>query len=129
MKLVLLFDKMDGFESEKMTLGFEAESVAALEEAIRNTATEYMKDLPTIEARLVKLYNRRNLTINEINRRADEIRREPYLIRSGKYVLWAGDFVLYQFDGYSLYSRYTEPTIMTLDAWFDTITEKDTRLN
>lgn len=129
MKVVIQFDKGDGFEYESAIMGFECDNIVNLEAAIREMATRYLNDLDKIETKIAALYKLKRIGTDELNRRENEIRYTPYLLRAGKYVLWAGDFIVYRFDGYGMVRRYMEPDIKTLEDWFESIAEKGSGLH
>lgn len=129
MKVVIQFDKGDGFEYESAIMGFECDNIVNLEAAIREMATRYLNDLDVIETKVNKIYKLKRIGSAEMDRRVDEIRRTPYLLRAGKYVLWAGDFIVYRFDGNGMVRRYMEPEIMTLEDWFESVAEKGSGLH
>jgi hypothetical protein len=129
MKVVIQFDKGDGFEYESAIMGFECDNIVNLEAAIREMAARYLNDLDAIEAKVNKIYKLKRIGSAEMDRRVDEIRRTPYLLRAGKYVLWAGDFIVYRFDGNGMVRRYMEPDIKTLEDWFESIAEKGSGLH
>lgn len=129
MKVVITYDSGDGMESSIRIIGFETDTIENLHKAIRELAEQYQKDLPDIEKKVSRIYKDRRLSTFRQDEQIAALRRDPYMLRYGKYQLWAGEFVVYQLNYDQMVKEFVEPEIVTLEEWFEAVTEKGSGLH